>query len=85
VVVSGRVQGVFYRSNTLKEARLRGLSGFVRNMPDGRVEAVFEGEKDVIAGMIDWCRRGPDYAYVEGVEVKWEKSKNEFKEFDIRY
>jgi acylphosphatase len=85
ILVSGRVQGVFFRSNASKQARLRGLKGYVKNVQEGKVEVVFEGDRDRIEDMIDWCRHGPDYAFVEGVEVSWEKPKGEFKEFDIRY
>jgi acylphosphatase len=85
VFVSGRVQGVFYRSNTLRQAKSRGLIGFVRNLSDGRVEAVFEGEEDVVKDMLKWCRQGPEYACVEKVDVSWEKPTNEFKTFELRY
>ncbi|MFH1125867.1 MAG: acylphosphatase, partial [Candidatus Altiarchaeota archaeon] len=79
VFVSGRVQGVFYRSSAVREARIRGLLGFVRNLEDGRVEALFEGEEKVVKDMISWCRKGPEYASVEGVDINWEKPTGEFK------
>lgn len=85
VFVSGRVQGVFYRSNTKRQAQLRGLTGYVRNLPDGRVEAVLEGEEEIVKDMIAWCRKGPEYAHVEKVEVNWEKPKKEQKTFELRY
>ena len=69
VIVSGRVQGVFYRASCARLARDRGLAGSVRNRPDGRVEAVFEGPDEVVGEMVDWCRRGPDLARVDEVEV----------------
>jgi acylphosphatase len=69
VVASGRVQGVFYRATCARLARGHGLGGSVRNLPDGRVEAVFEGPEDVVDAMIDWSRRGPDQAVVDRVEV----------------
>jgi acylphosphatase len=69
VTVSGRVQGVFYRASCARLARERGLAGSVRNRPDGRVEAVFEGADDVVDQMVDWCRRGPDHARVDAVEI----------------
>jgi len=69
VTVSGRVQGVFYRASCARLARERGLAGSVRNRPDGRVEAVFEGADDAVDQMVDWCRRGPDHARVDGVEI----------------
>jgi acylphosphatase len=68
VLVSGRVQGVFYRATCVQEARARGLSGWVRNVPDGRVEAVFEGPEVPVAEMVAWCREGPPSARVDEVE-----------------
>jgi acylphosphatase len=70
-LIEGRVQGVFFRSFTKDEARARGLTGWVRNLPDGRVEAVFEGERDTVEDMLNWCHKGPPYAYVHQVEVTW--------------
>lgn len=69
VVVSGRVQGVFYRASCAEEARRRGLGGFVRNLPDGRVEATFEGKDADVQAMVDWCRRGPPLAQVTGIDA----------------
>ena len=70
VVVSGRVQGVFYRAECASRARAQGLAGYVRNLPDGRVETAFEGEPDAVERMIAWCREGPPLARVETVEVR---------------
>ena len=83
--VSGQVQGVFFRSETQDEAVRYGLTGWVRNLPDGRVEAVFEGEKDRIDRLIEFCRRGPPGARVTRVEVVWENYTGEFRDFRIRY
>lgn len=83
--ISGRVQGVFYRANTRDEARRLGLTGWVRNLPDGRVEAVVEGEEERIKELIDWCHQGPPGAQVRGVEVRWEDYQGEFADFEIRY
>lgn len=69
VVVHGRVQGVFFRDTTRREARRQGLAGWVRNCPDGTVEAVFEGAGDAVAAMVRWCREGPRHADVDDVEV----------------
>jgi acylphosphatase len=69
VVVHGRVQGVFFRDTTRRMARSRGLAGWVRNRPDGTVEAVFEGEPDAVQSMADWCGQGPRGASVERVEL----------------
>jgi acylphosphatase len=85
VFVSGRVQGVFFRSETRYEARLRGVKGWVRNLPDGRVEAVFEGEEEAVKELIDFCKRGPPGAKVTKVDVKWEFYTGEFKDFEIRF
>jgi len=85
VVVSGRVQGVFFRSETQDEAYRQNVTGWVRNLPDGRVEAVFEGEKDKVDALIEFCRRGPPGARVARVEVVWEHFTGEFRDFRIRY
>lgn len=69
VLVSGRVQGVFYRATCAARARELGVAGWVRNLPDGRVEAAFEGEDAAVDAMVAWCREGPPYARVEGLEV----------------
>jgi acylphosphatase len=69
VYVSGQVQGVFFRVETAQRARELGLGGFVRNAPDGRVEAVFEGDPRDVDAMVAWCREGPPLAHVDEVEV----------------
>lgn len=84
VWVSGRVQGVWYRAHTEKEARRHGVQGWVRNLPDGRVEAVFEGPEQAVRSMIDWCHRGPPRARVDDVQVTWEEPQG-CTDFDIRY
>ena len=73
VWVSGYVQGVNFRWRTTERARSRGVSGWVRNLPDGRVEAVFEGDEDAVRSMIEFCREGPRLADVNDVEVRWEE------------
>lgn len=85
VFVSGRVQGVFYRNTARSEAKSRGLIGFVRNLPDGRVEAVFEGDDTMVKNMVEWCRQGPENAFVEDLDVSWGKPSGMFKTFDLRY
>jgi acylphosphatase len=85
VVVSGRVQGVCFRYATEDEARRRGVAGWVRNLPDGRVEAVFEGEEDAVEGMIAFCRTGPPAARVDGIEVRREAPSGAAEGFSIRY
>ena len=69
VLAYGRVQGVFYRATCARRARELGLAGSVRNVPDGSVEAVFEGEDDAVGTMIAWCREGSGGARVDGIEV----------------
>lgn len=79
------VQGVFFRSETRYHARRRGVKGWVRNLPDGRVEAVFEGEREDVEYMVEFCKRGPPGARVASVDVRWEGYKGEFQDFRIRY
>jgi acylphosphatase len=83
VFVSGIVQGVFFRASTRDEARMLGLKGWVRNLPDGRVEAVFEGEKSAVGQMLLWCAHGPPGAEVTDLETRWVDASSEFKSFDI--
>ena len=83
VFVSGLVQGVGYRYSTMNQAKYFGLGGWVRNLPDGRVEAVFEGSKKAVEGMIDWCRRGPTDATVSELVLEYEDPEGE-RTFEIR-
>lgn len=83
--VSGWVQGVFFRSHTRDMALSLGLNGWVRNLPDGRVEAVFEGEDDALKQMVSWCHKGPASARVDDAEVEWEEPTGEFEDFSIKY
>lgn len=69
VQVSGKVQDVFFRDSTRREAERAGVAGWVRNTSDGRVEAVFEGDPDAVEAMVSWCREGPDSADVSDVEA----------------
>jgi len=85
VFVSGMVQGVFFRYETRRLAIRSGVSGWVRNLLDGRVEAVFEGEKENVERLVEFCRRGPPGARVTRVEVLWEDYKGEFEGFRTRY
>ena len=84
VHISGRVQRVFFRANTCERARSLVLCGWVRNTSSGGVEAVFEGERERLEEMLEFCRRGPPGARVTGVEVKWEDYKGEFSGFETR-
>jgi acylphosphatase len=83
VVFEGLVQGVFFRANTKRCAERMGLTGWVRNLPDGRVEAVFEGEEDVVRQAIDWCSTRQPYAQVKSKEVELSEFKDEFDDFSI--
>lgn len=85
IFISGRVQGVFFRSETRREAKKRGVKGWVRNLPDGRVEAVFEGEEKSVKELIEFCKHGPPGARVTNVEILWESPTGEFRDFEIRY
>ncbi|PSP67183.1 acylphosphatase [Halobacteriales archaeon QS_1_69_70] len=84
VFVTGRVQGVYYRANTREQARQRGVDGWVRNLADGRVEAVFEGDEASVEAMVEWCHTGSPRAEVEGVEVEYEPPEGE-SGFEVRY
>ena len=84
VFVSGRVQGVYFRHHTQQEALKHNISGWVRNLPDGRVEAVFEGGELDVNTMLSFCRSGPPRADVESVDVTEEPFVGEFRDFDIR-
>ena len=83
-IITGRVQGVSYRYYASREADALGLTGWVRNLPDGNVEAVFEGPRDVVRQMLDWCHQGPPEAAVSDVQVAWEDPSGEFSDFSIR-
>jgi acylphosphatase len=84
VFVSGRVQGVYYRASTRDAARERDVDGWVRNLDDGRVEAVFEGPESAVEEMIEWCHTGSPVASVEDVEVTYEEPSSN-SGFEIRY
>lgn len=83
--VSGRVQGVFFRSRTSEVASSLNLKGWVRNLRDGRVEVVAEGEDNKIEELIKFLHKGPPHAIVSDVEITWEKFKNEFQCFEVVY
>lgn len=72
VYVSGRVQGVGFRASTRTEATRRDVDGWVKNLSDGRVEAVFEGDQSAVEAMVTWCETGPSTARVEDVSVEWD-------------
>jgi acylphosphatase len=72
VFVSGTVQGVYYRATTRDTAREHGVGGWVKNLADGRVEAIFEGPRDAVEAMVEWCHEGSPAATVEDVSVEYE-------------
>lgn len=85
VFVSGQVQGIFFRQSTKEKARENGVTGWVRNLPDGRVEAVFEGEEEAVKSLVNYCKRGPPGALIKDIDVEFEKFLGEFKNFGIVY
>jgi acylphosphatase len=85
VIIHGFVQGVFFRASTREEAMRLNVGGWVRNLPDGTVQALFEGEKKRVEEIIGWCHKGPSGSRVSKVEIEWEPYKGEYKLFDIRY
>jgi acylphosphatase len=83
IFVSGRVQGVFFRMETRDEATKRNVTGWVRNTSGGRVEAVFEGEREDVEEVIEFCRSGPPGARVAKIDVQWKEYTGEFESFKI--
>lgn len=85
VIVSGRVQGVYFRGKTRKKALEYGVTGWIHNLTDGRVEAVFEGEKEPVEKLIEFVKQGPSYAQVTDLKLQWQDYKGEFSDFRIIY
>jgi len=85
IFVAGRVQGVFYRDTCKKKAEKLGVSGWIKNLRDGRVESVFEGERLDVDKMVNWARKGPIWAKIDDFSVVWDNYQAEFKGFEIRY
>ena len=84
-IISGRVQGVFFRMETKRAADRLGVLGWVRNRRDGTVEAVFEGDQDRAEAVLEWCKEGPGHAQVSDVKVEWQDYAGEFSGFDVTY
>jgi acylphosphatase len=84
VLVTGKVQGVFFRASTMEQAQGLRVTGWVMNLPDGGVEMVLEGSRFGVEELIKWAKNGPPDARVEDVIVRWEKFKDEFRTFLIR-
>ena len=85
IIISGRVQGVFFRSTMERVASEFGVTGWAKNLPSGKVEAVLEGNKENVDKVMEWSRHGPSGAAVKNVEVNWESYTGEFKDFSIQY
>ena len=85
VWIAGRVQGVYFRAYARDAGRSIGVSGWVRNLPDGRVEAVFEGDEERAKKMIEWCYNGSPLSRVEAVDIHEESYTGEFDTFQIAY
>lgn len=84
VFISGHVQGVFFRAHTREQAQAAGVGGWVRNLDDGRVEAVFEGPRAAVQRVVQWCHSGPPSARIDHVDVTWEQSTGQEQGFRIR-
>jgi len=84
IYVTGNVQGVFFRQNTKRQAQYCGVCGWVSNLSDGRVEAVFEGETVAVKEVVDYCHHGPSFAKVEHVEVFFEDYTGDFLDFCVK-
>jgi acylphosphatase len=85
VFISGRVQGVFFRAYTRETAMALRLTGWVRNLPDGRVETIFEGKDKDVKAMLEWCKKGPSHAIVNHIEANEDPYTGEFNDFRITY
>ena len=85
VIIDGKVQGVFFRMETQRAANKFGVSGWVRNLPNGTVEAVFEGEHSRVDQILKWCETGPSLSDVKRVDVTWESYAGEYEGFEITY
>ncbi|MEK6579294.1 MAG: acylphosphatase [Bdellovibrionota bacterium] len=85
VLVSGRVQGVGFRASTFRMSRkLKSLRGFVRNLPDGRVEAIFQGDSNEVHQIVEWCRQGPPSAHVSSIEIIDEELSDSLPSFVVK-
>lgn len=83
IIISGKVQGVFYRASCQEVAQRLGLKGWAKNLSTGQVEVLAQGEKEKIEKLIEWCRKGPPSAVVNNVQIKWENISEEFDSFEI--
>lgn len=85
VYLSGRVQGVGFRAFTMRTAQQLSVNGWVKNLSDGRVEAIFTGSKDKVDKMLEQVKQGPSFAKVDDIEIVEEKYQNQYNDFEVRY
>lgn len=85
IFISGKVQGVYFRSYTKRKAKRHSVKGWVRNLSDGRVETVLEGKEEDVKRVIEFCRKGPPQAEVKDIKILWKEHEGEFLAFKIRY
>lgn len=85
IYASGRVQGVYFRENCKKKADKLEVLGWIKNLKDGRVEGVFEGDRSKVEKMVSWTRRGTIWSAIDSFDLIWQDYKNEFTDFEIRY
>lgn len=85
IIVTGLVQGVYFRANTQNKANSLGVTGWVKNLVDGRVEIMIEGEKKLVDQMLDWCKQGPPRSKVENIYSEYLPFQNKYSEFKINY
>lgn len=85
LTISGHVQGVYFRANTRDRAKRLGLTGWVKNLADGDVKLVAEGEENALKELVTWCHKGPPMARVNQVEEDWKDPEDEFDSFRIKY
>ena len=85
ILISGKVQGVWFRANTRQKAEQLNIKGWVRNTSDGKVEAIFEGKQDNIKEMLDWCRQGPPLAKVEDIKIEDKTQSKGYDGFTIKH
>jgi len=85
IILTGRVQGVFFRDGTKNKARALGLKGWVRNVDSDKVEVMAEGEEDKLRELVEYCKKGPDAAEVSDIEIEYSDASGGFEGFSVRY
>ena len=84
MIIFGRVQGVYFRKTTQKQALQQNITGWVRNRKEGTVEVLAQGSEDNLLALLKWCEKGPRFAKVERIEINWKEQEGEFSSFEIR-